>query len=309
MKLITIVVPTYNEEANVRNLRDRVTQIMAEKLPAYNYEILYVDNCSTDHTRQLIRELSSEDMCVKAIFNTRNVGYAKNVFYAVSQAKGDCAFLLHADLQNPPEMLEEFVRYWEEGYKVIVGVKRKSHENRLLYGMKSIYYKMMKKLSTVDMIEQLADFGLYDRQFIDILRGLDDPVPYFKGIVSEIGFAMKTVDFVQEDRAKGKSFTNFFKSYDYAMLGLTTYTKIIRAASGAGVFMGIVSVLIAIVTLISKLVGWQDFPTGSAAVCIGVFLLGAMQLFFLGILGEYITCINTRMLHRPIVIEEERIRY
>ena len=308
-KLITIVVPTYNEELNVRNVCDRVTAIMKEHLSNYAYEILFVDNCSLDSTREVIRRLSDEDPHVKAIFNARNFGYVRNVFYAISQAKGDCAFLLHADLQNPPEMLVDFVKYWEEGYKVIVGVKKSSRESKLLFAFKKAYCKFMNKISDVEMIEQLTDFGLYDKGFIEVLRSLDDPVPYFKGIVSELGYQMKTVDFVQNDRENGKSFTNFFKSYDYAMLGITTYTKIIRAASWIGAILGMICLAIAIITFLSKVLGWQDFPTGIAAICIGTFFIGAVQMFFLGILGEYVMCINTRMLHRPLVIEEERIRY
>ena len=308
-KIITIVVPTYNEEKNLDTLYNRVTNIMSNKLENYDYELLFVDNYSIDNTRGIIRKLSQNDKRVKAIFNAKNFGYVKNVFYAVSQAKGDCAFLLHADLQNPPELLVDFVKYWEEGYKLVVGVKKSSKESKLLYAFKSLYYKFMKMISDVEMIEQLTDFGLYDREFIDILKSLDDPVPYFKGIVSELGYHMKIVEFDQMDRKNGKSFTNFFKSYDYAMLGITTYTNIIRAASWIGVLLGIICTIIAISTLIMKIIWWDSFSTGIAAICIGVFFIGAIQLFFLGMLGEYVIRINSRLLKRPLVIEEERINY
>lgn len=308
-RLITIVVPTFNEELNIDNIINRVTKVMDNDLPNYEYEILFVDNYSSDNTRKIIRDYAYSNTHVKAIFNAKNFGYVRNVFYAVSQAKGDCAFLLHADMQNPPEKIPEFVKYWEEGYKLVVGVKKTSKENRLLFKVKQIYYSLMSKISDVEMIEQLTDYGLYDKSFIDILRSLDDSVPYFKGIVSELGFSMKIIEFDQEDRANGKSFTNFFKSYDYAMLGITTYTKILRAASWLGAFMGFVCIIVAIVTFLSKILGWQDFSIGIAAIIIGVFLLGAIQLFFLGMLGEYIMSINTRILSRPIVIEEERINY
>lgn len=308
-KLITVVVPTYNEELNIENVYDRVSKVMRENLSGYDYEIMYVDNHSLDTTREKILRLAQKDDRVKAIFNAKNFGYVKNVFYGISQAQGDCAVLLHADLQNPPEMIVDFVHYWEDNYKVIVGVKHKSHENKLLFAIKELYYKFMNRISDTEMIEQLADFGLYDRSFIEVLKALDDPVPYFKGIVSELGFAIKTVEFIQNDRANGKSFTNFFKSYDYAMLGITSYTKIMRAASWLGSILGIICVIIAFVTLLSKICGWQNFPVGIAAICIGVFLLGAIQLFFIGILGEYVMSINTRVLHRPLVIEEQRINF
>lgn len=308
-KLITVVVPTYNEELNIQNVYTRVTNIMETQLVDYDYEIVFADNCSMDKTREIICHLAEKDEHVKAIFNARNFGYVKNVFYALSQAKGDCAFLLHADLQNPPEMLVDFVDYWENGYKVVVGVKKASKENKLLFAIKSAYYRFLNRISDTEMIEQLTDFGLFDRKFIDVLRSLDDPLPYFKGIVSELGFDMKIVEFIQDDREYGKSFTNFFKSYDYAMLGLTTYTKIIRAASWGGILLGCACVIIAVITFLLKIFFWKTFPTGVAAICIGVFFIGAVQLYFLGLLGEYILCINSRVLHRPLVIEEKRIRY
>ena len=250
-KMITVVVPTYNEELNVDNVYARVTKIMAESLNNYDYEIMFVDNCSLDATRDKIKALIERDKRVKAIFNARNFGYVRNVFYGLSQAEGDCAVLLHADLQNPPELIVDFVKYWEESYKVIVGIKRKSKENKVLFAIKGLYYKFMNKISDTEMIEQLTDFGLYDRSFINVLKNLDDPVPYFKGIVSELGFSMKKVEFVQDDRENGKSFTNFFKSYDYAMLGITSYTKIMRAASWLGFILGIICLIIAIVTFLS----------------------------------------------------------
>lgn len=308
-KLITIVVPAYNEELNVENVYRKVSDIMSEYLNRYDYEIMFVDNCSLDSTREKLRALVEKDCKVKAIFNARNFGYVRNVFYGLTQAQGDCAVLLHADLQNPPEMIRDFIKYWEQSYKVIVGIKHKSRENKILFAVKSAYYKFMNHISDTEMIEQLTDFGLYDRSFLDVLRCLDDPVPYFKGIVSELGFSMKKLEFTQEERENGKSFTNFFKSYDYAMLGITSYTKILRAASWFGIFFGIAGVIVAAVTCLSKVFGWQNFPTGVAAICVGVFLLGAVQLFFLGMLGEYVMNINTRVLNRPLVIEEERIGF
>lgn len=308
-KLITIVVPTYNEELNVNNVISRVTNVMTNSLQEYDYEILFVDNYSQDKTRELIRNAAELDPHIKAIFNAKNFGYVRNIFNAVINAKGNCAFLLHADLQNPPENLVDFVKYWEEGYKVVVGVKKSSKENKIFFGIKQLYYKFMNKISDVEMIEQLTDYGLYDESFINVLRNLDDSVPYFKGIVSELGYSMKIIEFEQNDRENGKSFTDFFKSYDYAMLGITTYTKVLRAASWIGALMGIMCVLIAIVTLFSKIFGWQEFSVGTAAIVIGVFFIGAVQLFFLGMIGEYVMGINARTLHRPLVIEEERINY
>lgn len=310
MKTITVVIPTYKEEANIAPAYQEVTKVMTEQLPEYHYEIMFIDNDSPDNTRALIRELCRRDHHVKAIFNARNFGQMRSHFYGLRQAEGDCAILLHADLQNPPEVMVEFVREWEKGAKVVIGIKDNSKENPLMFFMRTCYYKVMAKISDVEQIEHFSDFELLDRDFLNVLRDLNDPLPYLRGIVSELGFKMARVHYSQNKRERGKTTANFKVLYDFGMLGLTSYSKsIMRLATKLGFILSGISAVIAISTFIMKLIHWNDFASGVAAIGVGVFLLGSVQLFFIGMLGEYILNINVRVMNRPLVIEEERINF
>ncbi len=310
MKTISILVPTYNEQDNVELVYDRVTEVMTKQLPNYAYELVFIDNGSEDRTRELIRGLCAKDKRVKAIFNARNFGYSRSHFYGLTQMTGDAVMLVHADLQNPPELIPEFVKKWEQGAKVIIGIKNKSKENGFVYFVRGIYYKMMKAMSEVEQIEHFTDFELLDQSFIEVLRKIDDPVPYLRGIVSELGFKMERVYYTQNKREHGKSYANFFKMYDFAMLGITAYSKtLLRMATFVGGGLAGISILVAIITFIRKLLDWNSFSLGAAATTIGVFFLGAVQLFFIGILGEYVLSINSRVIKRPLVIEESRINF
>ena len=310
MKTISILVPTYNEQDNVELVYDRVTEVMTKQLPNYAYELVFIDNGSEDRTRELIRGLCAKDKRVKAIFNARNFGYSRSHFYGLTQMTGDAVMLVHADLQNPTELIPEFVKKWEQGAKVIIGIKNKSKENGFVYFVRGIYYKMMKAMSEVEQIEHFTDFELLDQSFIEVLRKIDDPVPYLRGIVSELGFKMERVYYTQNKREHGKSYANFFKMYDFAMLGITAYSKtLLRMATFVGGGLAGISILVAIITFIRKLLDWNSFSLGAAATTIGVFFLGAVQLFFIGILGEYVLSINSRVIKRPLVIEESRINF
>lgn len=310
MKTISILVPTYNEQDNINLVYERVTEVMNSKLSNYAYELVYVDNCSTDRSRELIRALCEKDHRVKAIFNAKNFGYSRSHFYGLTQMTGDAVMLIHADLQNPPELIPDFVKKWESGAKVIIGIKNKSRENGLVYFVRGIYYKMMKAMSEVEQIEHFTDFELLDQSFIEVLRQIDDPVPYLRGIVSELGFKMEKIYYTQNKREHGKSYANFFKMYDFAMLGITSYSKtLLRMATFIGGGLAGVSFLVAVITFIRKLMDWNSFSVGTAATAIGVFFLGSVQLFFIGILGEYVLSINSRVIKRPLVIEEERINF
>lgn len=309
-KTITIVVPTYNEEQNIIEAHKQLTEVMVNDLKKYEYEILFVDNCSTDATRALIETLGEKDTHVKAIFNARNFGQMRSHFYGLQQAQGDCAILMHADLQNPPKVMIDFVKEWENGFKVVVGIKDNSKESKVMFFFRTCYYKMMKKISDVEQIEHFSDFELLDRDFLDVLRKLDDPLPYLRGIVSELGFKMSRVHYQQNKRERGKSTANLHVIYDFAMLGITSYSKsIMRIATILGFALSIICFIIALITLVMKCIYWNSFPMGMAAIGVGVFLLGGVQLFFIGFLGEYILNINVRILHRPLVIEEKRINY
>ena len=310
MKTISILVPTFNEEENIPVVYDRVVKIMENELPQYAFELVFIDNFSVDASRAIIRGLCEKDKRVKAIFNARNFGYSRSHYYGLTQMTGDAVMLVHADLQNPPELIPEFVKHWENGAKVVIGIKNKSKENPILYAIRGIYYKMMKAMSEVEQIEHFTDFELLDKDFIAVLRKIDDPVPYLRGIVSELGFKMERVYYTQNKREHGKSWANFFGLYDFAMLGITSYSKtLLRAATFVGGGLSVACLIVALITFIQKLLDWDHFSGGVAAVTIGVFFLGAVQLFFIGILGEYVLSINSRVIKRPLVIEEERINF
>ncbi|WFR56310.1 glycosyltransferase family 2 protein [Anaerocolumna sp. AGMB13025] len=310
MKTITIVIPTYKEEANIVPAYEEVTKVMTEELINYNYEIMFIDNDSPDNTRLLIEQLCKKDRHVKAIFNARNFGQMRSHFYGLRQAQGDCAILLHADLQNPPKVMVEFVKEWEKGAKVVIGIKDNSKESKFMFFARSCYYRIMAKISDVEQIRHFSDFELLDKDFLDVIRDLHDPMPYLRGIVSELGFKMARVHYSQNKRERGKTTANFKVLYDFGMLGITSYSKsIMRLATKLGFVLSGISVIIAIVTFIMKICNWNSFPTGVAAIGVGVFLLGSVQLFFIGFLGEYILNINTRIMDRPLVIEEKRINF
>lgn len=310
MKTISILVPTFNEEENIPLVYSHVVSVMEEELSQYKFELVFVDNASTDESRVLIQALCNKDKRVKAIFNAKNFGYSRSHFYGLTQMTGDAVMLIHADLQNPPELIPKFVEKWEQGAKVIIGIKNKSRENGIVYFIRGIYYKLMKHMSEVEQIEHFTDFELLDQSFIQVLRDIDDPVPYLRGIVSELGFGMEKIYYTQNKREHGKSYANFFKMYDFAMLGITSYSKtMMRMATFIGGGLGGVCFLVALVTFIKKMLYWENFSIGTAATTIGVFFLGAVQLFFIGILGEYILSINSRVIKRPLVIEECRINF
>lgn len=310
MAMLSILVPCYNEEENVVPMSQALTQTLHDSLPEYDYEIVFIDNHSTDRTQALLEEICRQDKHIKAIFNCRNFGQFNSPFYGMLQCSGDCVISLCADFQDPVELIPQFVREWENGYKVVCGIKTASKENPFMRLMRSCYYRIIRKMSSTDQIEHFTGFGLYDRSFIEVLRELHDPTPFLRGIVAELGPERKEIPYEQAKRRAGKTHNNFFTLYDAAMLGFTSYTKIgLRMASFLGMIVACISALIGIVYLIMKLCAWHRFPMGSAPALIGMFFLGAVQLFFIGFLGEYILNINTRVMNRPLVIEEKRINF
>lgn len=309
-KKISVVIPTYNEEANVVPLAKAVVEVMEGELPEYDYEILFIDNHSKDNTQVLLRGLCGENPHIKAIFNAKNFGQARSPVYGMKQAYGDCVVRMCADFQDPVDMIVKFVRQWEQGHKIVIGVKSASKERRFMYWIRACYYKLIKKITDIDHIEQYTGFGLYDKAFVDVVRQLHDPMPYLRGIVAELGFDYKAIEYTQPKRRGGKSKNNFYSLYDYAMIGITSYSKVVmRLATFAGFIVGGLSFVAGLVYLVMKLMYWNRFSAGVAPMVIGVFFLGALQLFFIGFLGEYVLSINTRVLDRPLVIEEERLNF
>lgn len=310
MKRISIVIPTYNEEKNITLIVGRLRSIFQEALQNYNYEIIFIDNYSTDNTREKIRMLSKDDKRIKAIFNAKNYGFTRSTFYGLTQARGDCAVLLFADMQDPPEIIIDFVKEWEMGNKIVIGIKNRSKENKFVYFIRKLYYKFLKKVGEIEHIEQFTGFGLYDVAFINIIRNLDDPLPYLRGIVAELGYPNVKVNYEQQKREYGRSSFNFMRLYDTAMLGITSYTKVImRIATICGFVISILSIIVAFITLLIKLFNWSAFDVGIAAISIGIYFFGAVILFFVGFLGEYIINMNIRVMKHPLVIEEQRINF
>jgi len=307
---VSIVIPCYNEEGNVALICNAIKDILFKELPEYDYEILLIDNKSKDNTRDKIRLLCAKDKRIKAIFNVKNFGQFNSPFYGMLQSSGDCTIHFCADFQDPVEMIPVMIREWEKGHKVIAMIKTSSKENKLLYFFRSIYYKLISVMSTEEQIQHFTGFGLYDRSFIDILRKLNDPTPFLRGIVAEYAPDHLEIKYEQQLRKNGKSSNNFFSLFDAAMLSFTGYTKGgLRIATFFGFGLSLTSFIIAIIYMILKIIYWDMFIMGNAPMLIGVFFFGGLQLFFTGLLGEYIMSMNTRIIDRPLVIEEERINF
>lgn len=310
MKKISIVIPCFNEEENVVPMSNAVVNIMNSELSEYDYEIVFIDNCSTDKTRELLRRLCKSNKKIKAIFNAKNFGQFNSPYHAICQSTGDCTIGICCDFQDPVELIPRMVAEWEKGYKIVTPIKIKSKENPIMRFLRGCYYKIIRKMSDVEQIEHFTGTGLYDKTFVDVLRKLDDPTPFLRGIVAELGFKRKEIFYEQEERRAGKTHNNFYSLYDAAMLSFTSYTKVgLRFATIGGVFLGLFSLIIALFYLIYKLTHWKDFQAGVAPAVIGMFFFMSVQLFFTGLLGEYVMSINTRVMKRPLVVEEERINF
>ena len=307
---VSVVVACYNEQDNVIPLSKEIDKIFVENFPDYEYEILYMDNDSTDNTRANLEKLCEENSRVKAIFNVHNFGSIRSSVYGLLQATGDCVIKMCADFQDPPELIVPFVKEWEKGHKIVLAIKDGSQESKLMYLIRKCYYKFINKITDIDHIDNFVGYGLYDRDFIEILRELNDPMPYLRGIVAELGYKYKEVKYLQPKRRSGKSKFNFYRLYDYAMLGITSYSKVpLRIATFIGGIIAAISMIIGLIYLVMKLIYWDSFLVGTAPMLIGVFFIGAIQLVFVGLLGEYILNINTRILNRPLVVEEKRINF
>ncbi|MBR3040959.1 MAG: glycosyltransferase [Lachnospiraceae bacterium] len=314
MKKISVMVPCYNETENVIPMSEAVVALFTEggPLSAYDYELLFIDNCSTDGTREKLEDICSKNKKIKAIFNVTNFGQFNSPFHGMCQTTGDCTVTLCCDFQDPVELIPTFVAEWEKGHKIVSGVKSSSKEPGIIYLARTIYYKMIKGMSNVKMIEHFTGFGLYDKTFIALLKELDDPIPFIRGIVAEYGDGFNRIEikYEQPKRRAGKTHNNFYTLYDAAMLSFTSYTKVgLRLATFFGAGISFISILIGLVYLVLKLIFWDKFSAGYAPLMIGVFVLGGIQIFFIGMIGEYILNINTRVIKRPVVVEEKRINF
>lgn len=310
MKKVSIVIPCYNEEANLKQLHTEVTKVMKDSLTEYDYEILIVDNKSKDKSREIIRNICAIDKKTKAIFNYVNCGPNTNPFFGLRESEGDCSILLYADFQEPIDLIPKMVRKWEEGNKVICMVKNRSEENKLVYFAREIYYRVFKRLSDIEQIRQFTGFGLYDRSFIEVVRTIHDTTPFIKGIVAEYAPDRIEMTYTQQKRKGGKSSLNFWGYYDSAMLSFTGYTRGgLRAVCIMGAIIAFFSFIIALIYLFLKLFNWDSFVAGNIPILLSVLFIGGCQLLSIGFLGEYVMSINKRVIARPMVVEEERINF
>jgi len=309
LKHISVVTPCYNEEENVAEIYAQVKNIF-DALGRYSYEHIFIDNASKDETVAILKEIAGKDKNVKIIVNARNFGHIRSPYHAIFQAKGDAVICISSDLQDPPLIIKDFLKKWEEDYKIVVGVKSKSEENPVMFGIRKLYYSLIERYADTEQIKNFTGFGLYDRSFIDILRKIDEPYPYFRGLITEMGFERSEIEYVQPKRKKGKTKNNFYTLYDMAMLGFVNHSKVpLRMATFIGFSVAIFSLIIALAYLVYKLIFWQHFQLGMAPMVIGIFFFAAVQLFFIGIIGEYIGAIYTQVKNRPLVVEKERINF
>lgn len=308
-RLISVVTPCYNEEGNVEELHRQIKDVFAG-LPQYDYEHLYIDNNSQDGTVDKLRRIAAQDQRVKVILNARNFGHIRSPYHAFLQARGDAVIVMVSDLQDPPSLIPEFLKKWEAGFKIVLGEKTQSAEHGLMFALRKFYYRLVSKLADVELLKNVTGFGLYDREVIEQFRALSDAYPYVRGLISELGYTVARIPYEQPRRKSGLTKNNFYTLYDMAMLGFTSHSKVpLRLATMMGFAMSLLSFLTALVYFVYKLIFWYSFPVGQAPIVIGLFLFSSVQLFFIGIVGEYIGAIHTQVLRRPLVVEKERINF
>jgi glycosyltransferase involved in cell wall biosynthesis len=308
-RFISIITPCLNEEGNVLPLYERVRDVLAT-MSDYDYEHIFIDNASTDSTQQILRELARSDRRVKVIFNMRNFGHVRSPYNALLAAQGDAVLGLACDLQDPPELIADFLEQWESGYKIVLGQKTESAESLVAFLLRGTYYKLLRKFSDVELLEHVTGFGLYDREVVEQLRQLNDPYPYVRGLISEFGYPVARIPYAQPIRQRGRTKNNFYTLYDLAMLGFTSHSKVpLRLATMLGFATALTSILVGMGYLIYKLLNWNQITVGVAPMVIGLFFFSSVQLIFLGVVGEYVGAIYTQVLHRPLVVERERINF
>lgn len=309
MNFISILTQCYNEEENVTSIYEEVKNIF-NKLEKYTYEHIFIDNASTDNTVEILKQIVRKDRNVKLIVNARNFGHVKSGTYGLLQTNGDAVIPVVADLQDPPSLIPEFIKKWEEGYKIVIAIKKESEESFVIRSIRKLYYNIINRLADIDLVKNFTGYGLYDKEVIDIIRDIDDPYPYFRGLICDIGFERAEIPYSQPARKKGVTKNNFYTLYDLAMLGIISHSKIpLRLGTMIGFISSVTSMIVALVYFIYKLIFWKSFSLGIAPLVIGFFFFFSILLFFLGIIGEYLGSIHTQVLKRPLVIEKERINF
>jgi glycosyltransferase involved in cell wall biosynthesis len=310
MKTISIVTPCYNEQDNAVELCSRIRKAMAE-FPQYRYEHVLIDNCSTDRTVAVLKELANQDSNIRIIVNARDFGPMRSHMHAMFQASGDAVIMMASDLQDPPEMIGDFIRQWEGGFPMVLAIKTASQENKVMFLIRKAYYALINNLASIRTIENFTGFGLYDRRVVEIVKAFGDPYPYFRGIIAEIGLPHAEITFTQPRRLRGISkFSSFYKLYDVGMIAITSLSKIpLRAVTFFGFVSSVLSFLVGLLYLVYKLVYWYSFSVGVAPLVIGLFFFSSVQMLALGIIGEYLGSVHTYVQRRPLVVERERVNF
>ncbi len=309
MKKIIVVTPTYNEEENVYNAYSTIKELF-NKINKYEYKHLFIDNCSTDKTQDIIRKITKDDKNILAIFNRQNYGQNRSPFYAITQCYSDAVIYIDCDLQDPPEKILEFIKEWENGSNLVLGVKKSSKENKIIYKLRELYYGLLNSISTQNLQSNFCGFGLFDKKVVEFLRTIDDPDPYLRGLLIESGFKPSIIYYEQEVRKKGKTKNNFFTLYDLAMIGITSYSKVpLRLIIFTGFVFGLISLFSGVTYLIYKIIFWDSIEAGIAPIIILISFFFFLLLFFIGILAEYVLAIHQKIYSRKIVIEKERLNF
>ncbi|MCP4133192.1 MAG: glycosyltransferase family 2 protein [bacterium] len=310
MKLISIVTPCYNEEENIHALYEKVKEIVSVYKKKYTFEHIFIDNCSTDRTTGILKAICKKDKNVKLIVNSKNFGFIRSQYHGLLQGKGRAVILLAADFQDPPELITDFIKKWEEGYTIVTGIKNKSNENMLMYCIRKVYYFIINKISETEQLKNFTGFGLYDKKIIEILAGFNDSYPYLRGTISEIGFKRADIPFTQPKREKGKSKFSFYSLYDVAMAGFVNHSKVpLRMAVILGFVTALLCIVAAVLYLVYAVLHRDSFKTGIAPLVMAILFIASLQFIFIGLLGEYISALFTEVKNRPHVIESERINF
>ena len=308
MKKISIVTPTFNEEENIERLCQEI-KLEVQSLN-YDYEHIVIDNCSTDSTIDKLRKISSNDKNVKVIINSKNYGHLKSPFHGILQSNGDACILMVSDFQEPIKLISQYLKKWESGAKIVLGEKDISEENNFMFSMRKLFYTSLNKISETKLSINTTGTGLFDKEVISRLKKINDPYPYFRGLISEVGFEIETIRFNQPLRKFGVTKNNFFTLYDLAMLGVVKHSRMpLRFMTLLGFISSFGCLLVAIIYFILKLIFWSSFSLGSAPTIIGIFAISSIQIMLLGLLGEYIGIILLHQRNMPLVIEKERINF
>jgi polyisoprenyl-phosphate glycosyltransferase len=309
-KKITVVTACFNEEDNIEQVYTRVKNVLQATFPEYDYNHLFIDNASGDDTVKILRGIAQKDKNVQVIVNSRNFGHIRSPYHGLIQADGDAVISIVADLQDPPEMIPDMIRQWEQGADMVVAIKRESKEHPVMFNIRKLYYKLLKRFSDVDIIQNYTGFGLYDKKIINIIREIKDPYPFFRGIIAELGFKVEKIPYTQPKRERGITKNNFYSLYDMGILGIISNSKVpLRIATFFGFVLSVMSLFTGVMFFVAKLIYWNNFQAGVAPILIGNFFFFGVILFFIGILGEYVGAIYTQVLARPRVYEAERINF